>query len=57
MEMTVFLQDFILCIEIFFAAISYVYVFSYEDFEDFNKKPRPILTNITEVIFHNTDLT
>lgn len=39
-------QDFTICIEMVLAAIAYSYTFSYADFLDITKSPRPILSNL-----------
>ena len=44
-------QDFIICIEMVFAALAYSFTFSFEDFLDFSKSPRPILNNL-KIVFH-----
>lgn len=45
------IQDFIICIEMVFAALAYRYTFSVEDFIDATKSPRPILNNLKIVLF------
>jgi len=42
-------QDFIICIEMVLAALAYSFTFSYTDFLDITKSPRPILNNLKTV--------
>ena len=42
-------QDFIICIEMVLAALAYSFTFSFTDFLDVTKSPRPILNNLKNV--------
>ena len=42
-------QDFLICLEMVFASIAYSKTFSYQDFVDAAKEPRPILDNLKNV--------
>ena len=49
-EKSISYQDFLICIEMVIASIAYSQTFSYKDFVDVTKEPRPILNNLKTVM-------
>ncbi len=43
-------QDFLICLEMVLASIMYNKTFSYQDFVEAGKEPKPILDNLKNVI-------
>jgi len=49
-EKALFYQDFIVLVETVLAAIAQTYAFTYREFIDLTKSPRPLLSNLTKIL-------
>ena len=49
-EEALFYQDFLLIIETVIAAIAQTFAFDYNEFIDMTKSPKPLLTNLSEIL-------